>query len=271
MTDQPGDRRVEIARDLLVRLQAVAIAAQSYFYGYCQDEADDDGPDFTGCTQEQHEAARALQDALAEYSPSEVTSSLALPDHAVDANDMVRPYPMGEELAVAYAIARGGWSKLDPPHWDDLEPEVRECFAQAAGMLVRQAAALLRGDGGGGQGAARSCPAGTQERSHDAQHSDGWRDLLIEARTGLFALCEDTMDTTADALTTPGLTEHELGYLRGRKVEAKAISRAMQDVFRELLDRLSSSEAPPISRAEGAAGNAGLDDQSPPNLSGGAL
>lgn len=60
-------------------------------------------------------------------------------------------------------------------------------------------------------------------------------DLLKEARSQLFSLCEDTLDNAYDRLQTPGLTEHELGYLRGSRAEAKAISRAMADVFRELL------------------------------------
>ena len=40
-------------------------AAEAYYSGYCQDEAAEDGCDFTGCTREQHEAAARLRDALA--------------------------------------------------------------------------------------------------------------------------------------------------------------------------------------------------------------
>lgn len=44
-------------------------AAHEYFTGYCVDEADDDcatGSGFyTGCTREQHEAAKRLREALA--------------------------------------------------------------------------------------------------------------------------------------------------------------------------------------------------------------
>jgi hypothetical protein len=40
-------------------------AAGDYFARYCQDEATDDGVDFTGCTQEQHLDAIRLRAALA--------------------------------------------------------------------------------------------------------------------------------------------------------------------------------------------------------------
>lgn len=44
-------------------------ASQAYFAGYCVDEADDDcstgNGAWTGCTREQHEAARRLRTALA--------------------------------------------------------------------------------------------------------------------------------------------------------------------------------------------------------------
>lgn len=63
--------------------------------------------------------------------------------------------------------------------------------------------------------------------------------LLREARTQLYALCEATEDETHHAL---GLLDrddetkvHERGFHRGRKSEAKAISRAMGEVFRDLL------------------------------------
>jgi hypothetical protein len=56
---------------LLERLFNVAQAAQTYYQGYCQDEAADDGMDFTGCSYEQHRDAKALRDALADYSAEE--------------------------------------------------------------------------------------------------------------------------------------------------------------------------------------------------------
>ena len=49
---------------LLERLYRLQLAASEYYDGYCQDEADDDGPDFTGCSVEQHLAAKELRDAL---------------------------------------------------------------------------------------------------------------------------------------------------------------------------------------------------------------
>jgi len=53
-------RLAEAGRDA-AELRAAALA---YFNGWCQDEAAEDGPDFTGCTQEQHEAAKRLGAAL---------------------------------------------------------------------------------------------------------------------------------------------------------------------------------------------------------------
>jgi hypothetical protein len=63
---------------LLQRLYDVAQAARTYFDGYCQDEAADDGPDFTGCSDEQHRDAKALKAALAEYSPDETLRAIQL-------------------------------------------------------------------------------------------------------------------------------------------------------------------------------------------------
>lgn len=62
------------AEALAGRLVAIADAAQTYFDGYCQDEAADDGVFFTGCSGEQHRAARRLGDALAEYSPDQAAA-----------------------------------------------------------------------------------------------------------------------------------------------------------------------------------------------------
>jgi hypothetical protein len=39
-------------------------AAQAYFDGYMQDEAADDGPEMTGCSLDQHDAAKRLAAAL---------------------------------------------------------------------------------------------------------------------------------------------------------------------------------------------------------------
>jgi hypothetical protein len=41
-------------------------AAQAYFTGYMQDEAADDGPEMTGCSLDQHDAAKRLAEALKE-------------------------------------------------------------------------------------------------------------------------------------------------------------------------------------------------------------
>lgn len=56
---------------LLQRMFNVCQAAQRYYDGYCQDEAADDGMDFTGCSWEQHHDAKALRDALSDYSGEE--------------------------------------------------------------------------------------------------------------------------------------------------------------------------------------------------------
>jgi hypothetical protein len=75
--------------DLLSRLYRLQSAAVAYYDGYCQDEAADDGPDLTGCSDEQHEAARELRDAIADCSLAETlhaaqsaASRLALLDDA---------------------------------------------------------------------------------------------------------------------------------------------------------------------------------------------
>lgn len=59
-------------------------------------------------------------------------------------------------------------------------------------------------------------------------------DLLRRARTELYSLCEATQDEVHAVAMTD--TEGKMGaYARGRKVEAKGISRAMGEVFRELI------------------------------------
>jgi len=40
-------------------------AAGDYYHGYCVDEAGDDGVEWTGCTEEQHQKAKRLKLALA--------------------------------------------------------------------------------------------------------------------------------------------------------------------------------------------------------------
>ena len=39
-------------------------ASAYYFVGWAQDEAADDGEEWTGCSEEQHKAAKRLKDAL---------------------------------------------------------------------------------------------------------------------------------------------------------------------------------------------------------------
>lgn len=48
------------------RLEAIEVAARTYFNGYMQDEAADDGPEMTGCGMDQHVKAAALRAALKE-------------------------------------------------------------------------------------------------------------------------------------------------------------------------------------------------------------
>lgn len=42
-------------------------AASNYYTRYCQDEAAEDGPEFTGCSFDQHFDAARLRDALARF------------------------------------------------------------------------------------------------------------------------------------------------------------------------------------------------------------
>ena len=48
----------------------LAGAAKNYAERYCKDEADAEGPEYTGCTQQQHEDAVALFAAVAAYEES---------------------------------------------------------------------------------------------------------------------------------------------------------------------------------------------------------
>lgn len=70
---------------------------------------------------------------------------------------------------------------------------------------------------------------------------------LNEARDGVFALCEATEDEAIAALrklSDEGKTEsepHVVGFYRGRKAEAKGISRAMAEVFRDLERRFEKA------------------------------
>jgi hypothetical protein len=54
-------RLLDAARE---ELREVREAAQEYFTGYMQDEAADDGPEMTGCSLDQHDAAKRLAAAL---------------------------------------------------------------------------------------------------------------------------------------------------------------------------------------------------------------
>ena len=66
MREESG--KPELARELwTVRSHFAELmsAASNYYTRYCQDEADDEGPHITGCTQRQSDDARALRDALA--------------------------------------------------------------------------------------------------------------------------------------------------------------------------------------------------------------
>jgi len=65
---------------------------------------------------------------------------------------------------------------------------------------------------------------------------------LIEMRDAVFALCEATEDECiaklrelVDGDEVKPENVHAVGFYRGRKSEAKAISRAMADVFRAAL------------------------------------
>ena len=54
----------DIRHEELERLRAVEGAARHYFKHWLQDEAADDGPEFTGCSEEQHADAKRLSIAL---------------------------------------------------------------------------------------------------------------------------------------------------------------------------------------------------------------
>lgn len=51
-------------REMVEAQTELAAAARAYFVGWMMDEADDGGPDFTGCSMEQHLAAKRLGEAL---------------------------------------------------------------------------------------------------------------------------------------------------------------------------------------------------------------
>ncbi|MFI8683220.1 hypothetical protein ACIGFJ_12735 [Brevundimonas diminuta] len=51
-------------REMVERQTELADAARAYFVGWMMDEADDSGPIFTGCSTEQHLAAKRLGEAL---------------------------------------------------------------------------------------------------------------------------------------------------------------------------------------------------------------
>jgi hypothetical protein len=80
----------------------------------------------------------------------------------------------------------------------------------------------------------------TQARHTSAEPSAA--DLLRRVRDELYALCEATEDECiaevrrlVDGDEVPIASVHQAGFYRGRKSEAKAISRAMGEVFRELI------------------------------------
>ena len=73
----PAEARPAVDREAVARVVAVCEAAQVYYERYCQDEAADDGPDFTGCSEQQHLDAQHLRDALAEYSRDEILALLS--------------------------------------------------------------------------------------------------------------------------------------------------------------------------------------------------
>jgi hypothetical protein len=51
-------------REMVEAQTELAAAARAYFVGWMMDEADDSGPEYTGCSIEQHLAAKRLGEAL---------------------------------------------------------------------------------------------------------------------------------------------------------------------------------------------------------------
>lgn len=51
-------------RELVKAQTELSAAARAYFVGWMMDEADDSGPEYTGCSIEQHLAAKRLGEAL---------------------------------------------------------------------------------------------------------------------------------------------------------------------------------------------------------------
>lgn len=51
-------------REIMEAQTELAAAARAYFVGWMMDEADDSGPEYTGCSIEQHLAAKRLGEAL---------------------------------------------------------------------------------------------------------------------------------------------------------------------------------------------------------------
>lgn len=82
------DQTVSVALESVI---AVARAAQIYFDGYCQDQAADDALDCVGCTQAQHEAAKALKAALAEYSEDALRFLFSCAKPALELVGRVKP------------------------------------------------------------------------------------------------------------------------------------------------------------------------------------
>lgn len=59
-----ADEAAACIREMVEAQTELAAAARAYFVGWMMDEADDSGPEYTGCSVEQHLAAKRLGEAL---------------------------------------------------------------------------------------------------------------------------------------------------------------------------------------------------------------
>lgn len=130
--------------ELREKVARVIKAAQAYFDGYCQDEAADDGCDFTGCSEGQHLAAKELGEALGDVSLDQVLNLIGGGGWRIIETAPKDGTPIliwgnhkGDEHLTSGAIVgcwnvmtdAGGWRAYGdfvPTHWSPLPPPPQE-------------------------------------------------------------------------------------------------------------------------------------------------
>lgn len=61
---ETDEKAAACIREMVEAQTELSAAARAYFVGWMMDEADDSGPEYTGCSIEQHLAAKRLGEAL---------------------------------------------------------------------------------------------------------------------------------------------------------------------------------------------------------------